>query len=509
MDRLTIALPVDRGPVNLFTSPSLPDGIIELVYDKLLAPSPYVEEPGPWLAEKASMIDPSTWEVKVRSDVLWHDGKPFTADDVRFTFEYFRDERAVTGRYTHHVSEVPQVARVETIDETTVRFHCAYACPDLGPITLADLPIVPKHVWENVAEPRKVASLPVGTGPYKLVEYSAATGYKFVANDKYFAGKPLVGELLMPVIPEPTTTFTALKTGEIDAAIRPLPPELIEEFSGISGIGTIAPAPLEFPELRMNYERFPISSPEVRKALSLATDRKELLEVVYLGRGRAADKGYPHPDSPWTNPDLETPYKPDEARKVLESAGFTDRNGDGTREAADGKPLAFTIKVAGNEPVEGRAAELLAEQFKEVGVAAEVVRADAGTILSLFTSRDFDTYVNLITAHGVADPTQFIMSHRSGYLWKSPTLPYPEWDALFEKWKQTDTIDARTQVLFDMQTLFNAQPTSIPLVYPEDRYAFRTEAFNGWAESPGFGIVHKWSFLPSKVRERAKAVVES
>ena len=115
-------------------------------------------------------------------------------------------------------------------------------------------------------------------------------------------------------------------------------------------------------------------------------------------------------------------------------------------------------------------------------------------------SRTFDLYIDEIGAHGVADPDQFIMSNRSGYLWKSG-LPYPEWDALFDQWKQTTDIDSRKQVSFQMQDLFNRQPTSIALYYPEQNWAYRPAAYDQWAESRGFGIVHKWSFLPPAARE--------
>lgn len=146
-ERLTIALPAAvGGPLNVFVS--FQEQVSELVYDKLLAPSPYVAEPQPWLASEVRMVDPSTWDVTVRDDVRWHDGEPFTAEDVAFTFSYARD--APTGRFTHHINEIPDVTSVELLDANRVRFTCAFACPDLGPVTLADLPILPEHVWSQV-----------------------------------------------------------------------------------------------------------------------------------------------------------------------------------------------------------------------------------------------------------------------------------------------------------------------------------------------------------------------
>lgn len=501
--RLTIAVPTDQGPLNLFAGTD--EKLAELVYDKLLAPNPYVAEAQPWLAEEVRAVDASTWEVTVRGDVMWHDGEQFSADDVVFTFQYFRE--APTGRWTHHVNEIPDITEVTAIDADTVRFACAFPCPDLGTITLADLPIIPRHVWEGVTNPSQATALPVGTGPYRLVAYDSVGGYRFEANDDYFGGRPQVDELVMPVIKDPSTTFTALRTGEIDAAARPLSPELLDEFRSSDVIDVATTAPLQLLELRLNYERAPFDTPAFRRALSRAVDRQQILDVVALGQGRPATSGYPHPDSPWTKPDLSTPTDRPGAVEALDGLGYLDSDGDGVREAS-GRPLAFTVKVNGNEPTHVRAAELVAEDFAAVGVEVRIETIDAAALAALFQSRDFDLSIGTIGAHGVADPTQFIMSHRSGYLWNAPEIPYPEFDVLFERWQAQTTVEGRTEVMFAMQDLFNRQPTSIPLVYPDEHWAFRPERFSGWVEAPSYGIVHKWSFLPIEVSRGADAVTQ-
>jgi peptide/nickel transport system substrate-binding protein len=191
-------------------------------------------------------------------------------------------------------------------------------------------------------------------------------------------------------------------------------------------------------------------------------DRQQLLDVVALGRGRPAVQGYPPPDAPFANPELSTPYDAPAAAAMLDAMGLRDGDGDGVREGAAG-PLAFTINADGGAPAAVRAAELVAEDLREVGVGAAVGGLDAGSLADLATSREFDMMISAIGPHGVADPTQFVMSHRSGYLWRAPTLPYPEWDALFERWRTTTTVEDRLAALGEMQTLFNRQPTSIPL----------------------------------------------
>ncbi|MGH3945638.1 MAG: ABC transporter substrate-binding protein [Pseudonocardiaceae bacterium] len=502
-DQLRIAVAEDFGPLNILNQSD--DPLTFLVYDRLVAPSPYAEDPQPWLATEVRNVDPKTWMISLRKDVTWHDGEPFTADDVAFTIDWFK--RVPSGTYSHHITTVPHIAQVEVLGTHELKLTCGFNCPFLGSVTLAHVPMMPEHIWSTVEDPERYDELPVGTGPYRLVSHQPGQSYRFEANRDYFAGEPLVNELLMPIIPSPTTTFTALQTGEIDAATQFLPPELVDQFRNSDDITVVTTSALQFPELRINFQRAPFDNPEFRRALSAAIDRNELHEAVWLGSGRTADRGYPHPDSPWTNPNLRTVYEPQTARRILDDLGLRDTDDDGVREGPGG-PLSYTIYVDGSVPIRVRATQLVTEQLREVGIGATVQTLDTGALSDLLDSKDYDIYVNNITAHGVADPTQFIMSHFSGYLWKLPDVPYPAFEALVEEWKAMETIEAAAAVGFRMQELFNSQPTSIPLHYPSGEQAYRPEAFDGWVESPGYGIVHKWSLLPREVARKAGAIIE-
>ncbi len=164
--------------------------------------------------------------------------------------------------------------------------------PELGTVTLADLPILPEHVWSTIdpAKAKEVTDLPVGTGPFKLVDYSPTSGYRFEANTNYFAGTPTVGELVMPVIADSSAAFTALSSGQIDAADRALTPELVDRFTASSDIGVITVAPLSYPELKLNFTREPFAQADFRAALNLAVDRDQILDIVGLGQGRPAPR---------------------------------------------------------------------------------------------------------------------------------------------------------------------------------------------------------------------------
>ena len=494
---LTIAIPDDPGSaLNIWSANQAFDPLIDLVYDKLLAPSPYVDDPMPALAESVTQVDPSTWEVTVRSGVTWQDGQPFTADDVRFTYEYFRD--GVPNRYTHHTNDAPDIESIESTADRTLRFHCAYACPELGPVTFADLPILPRHIWGSVAEPARFGGLPIGTGPYRLVELAAGQYLRFEGNAGYFLGKPTVDELVVTIARDQGATFAALQSGEIGIAARNVPPELLDDLAARPGVKVVSTTPLTSVMVRLNYRRPPFDEPRFREALSLAIDRQALVDTILLGTGRPGTRGYPHPESPWTSPDLATPYDPARAGRLLGELGYRDTDGDGVREAPGG-PISVVVQVTASEPARVRAAELLVGQLKVVGIDLSVKTADAGAIRSLFNSRDFDLVIEQGFAHELADPDQFIESSRSGLAW-AKELPYPEWDRLVAKWEGTTDLATRKATLFELQALFNSQPTVIPLWYPDESWAFRPAAYDRWSETRGYGLVNKWSFLPDDAR---------
>ncbi|MFC5701239.1 ABC transporter substrate-binding protein [Cohnella faecalis] len=500
VSELKIAVPGDAGPLNIYTSAASLDYLVELVFDKLYAPSPYVDQPQPWLAESAEQLDEFNWLVKIRSGIKWHDGEAFSAEDVKFTFEYYRDGPA--NRYTHHVNDTPNIKTITLEDASTVKFTCATACPTLVNVTLADLPILPEHIWKNVENPRKFTELAIGTGPYKLTEYKPEQYYKFEANKDYFMGAPTVATLNVPIIKDPTAIFNALRAGEVDVVTRSVPAELQDTFAGLPGMKIGETSPLTIVDMRVNYDKEPFSTPAFRRALALAVDRQAIVDTVLLGKARAGVKGYPHPDSPWTNPELSTPFDVAEANRILEQSKYVDGNGDGIRETTDGKALSFSLKVASTEPTHIRAAELLKKQFAAAGIEIKVEVLDAGTIGTLMQTREFDMFIAEIVPHGVADPDQFVQSHKSSYLW-TKGVAYPEMDSIIAEWEAESDLAKRKQIAFKMQTLFNNQPTSIALYYPEGRYAYKADKYDNWVKLPGYGIVNKFSFLSAEARKTA------
>ena len=173
-DSLTIAIPGYENNVTPFTisflsAPNAHD-ILTLVYDTLFW-SQNDKVPEPWLAESATpSADAKQWTVKLRSGIKWHDGVPFTADDVKFSFDYYKLFPGASGRYAHHAADTPPYDRGEIVDPQTVKLFFKAPAPSFPILPGGDLPMIPKHIWENVKEPTRYTALPIGTGPYRMTE---------------------------------------------------------------------------------------------------------------------------------------------------------------------------------------------------------------------------------------------------------------------------------------------------------------------------------------------------
>ncbi len=489
-EKLTIATEADKGnltPYSFRPPPGLHSELTNLIHDTLFL-DPYTEEPIPWLATEATPnSDATTWTVTLRDGVTWHDGEQFTAEDVAFTYDYYKEGPA--NRYSHHASEVPVIESAEALDESTVEFTCADPCPTLDLITLADLPILPKHIWENVDDPQTYTDLPVGTGPYKLADYVEDQSYRLEANEDYFLGPPTVQEIEMPIVPDPSSMFLALESGQVDTVTRNVPPELEERLGETENVELVEGDRFSSLFYIFNAESPPLDQQEFRRALDLAIDRQELVDTVLLGSGRVGSPSFMHPDSVWYE-SQEASFDPEQANTILDDAGISDSDGDGIRES-DGEPVSLSVIVSANDPQQLRTAELITQQLQEIGVELEVESLDPGTLSQRQNARDFELSSFQGVPHLIGDPTQMIESLNSLLNYSNP-----EYERLRSEWFQATTAEQQSDVLSEIQALFAEDPPAFTLYYPDTRYAYNSSAYDGWLPAEGHGIHHKWSLIP-------------
>ena len=460
-------------------------------------PSPYLGDARPWLAKAIvpEGTDGRRWRIQLRDGVRWHDGQPFTANDVVFTLRYYRD--GTPNRWTHHVSDNPKLTTIEPIDRLSLRVGCEVPCPLFDRVTAADLVMLPAHLWRSVKQPHLYRGPLIGTGPYRVVELVPGRFLRLEANRDYFGRAPRVDRLTISIIHNPATAFAALCAGELDLVASPVPPELVGSLARRPGLAVTQGAnkPLNAVEMRVNFDRAPFSDPEFRRAIALAIRPQEILQRVALGQGVTGP--FPAPASPWTEPGLrQLGNDPAGAAAILDAKGFRDRDGDGFREDPRGAPLRFSIKVSSSEPLHQRAAQVITRQLKAVGLRVRVEGVDPARAQALYSTRQFDLLIADVTPHNLADPDQLMESVLYGYLWRGGRS-YPEMEARIKEWRAASTAEARTRAGFALQELHSKAPVTLMLYYPLSHYAYRPAAYDRWRAVPGMGVFHKWSLIGS------------
>ncbi len=487
--------------------------LVSLVYDSLFW-SQVKEDPEPWLAESAEPnADFTQWTVTLREGVTWHDGKPFTADDVAFSFDYYAGQVGAAGRWGHHVYDVPKYASSEVVDATTVRISYAMPAPAFKIMPGADLPILPKHLWAGVKDPKtQMTGLPVGTGPFKLVKIVPDQLYSFEANPDYFQGKPTVDRLELPVVKDPSAAFAALRTGEVASVASAVPPQLFDQFSSNEELALAKSTKFESTQLFFNARKAPLNDPRLRKAIAMAVDRQALVDTVLLGRARPGRPSFLHPDSPFAVPEGDPIAQPDldveAAKTMLDEAGFRAGAG-GMRTGADGKPLTFSVLVSSFAPEDIRAAQLIGQQVAPLGVRLEVEALDPATLRQRRQSEPgkvpgYDAYISSLEAHTHVDPDGlyyfFHSPGKKGFGGGISGYTNAAFDSLVEE-ATTAEFAPRKELLAKAQAMLAEEAPVIALWYRDGDWAYRPGAYDGWVPDPGHGIFTKRSFLPEYVEQ--------
>ncbi len=332
-------------------------------YDAELQPQPYLATS--W--DTASSGDALRLTFHLRDDVRWHDGAPTTAYDVKFTFDRIKDPQTA----------YPQASRLALYDSAvvqdsfTVTLHLKRHPGFLDPWRL--IPPMPVHLLGDVPATELKQHLfgstsPVGNGPFRFVEHRAGDRWVFEANGEFppgLGGRPHLDRLIYRHIAEPTTRLAEFLTGEVDVYLI-VAPSQVPEIVTRPGAQVITYPTRSYTFINWNGRKPLFRDPAVRRALTLAIDRRSIVENVQRGLGQVA-KG-PIPPFHWAfDAELEPlPYDPDSAAALLDAAGWVDRDGDGIRER-DGLKLSFELRTNPN-PAREDIMTLVQADLAKVGV---------------------------------------------------------------------------------------------------------------------------------------------
>lgn len=398
--------------------------------------------------------DQTTYTISLRDDVTWHDGDPFTADDVVFTIRSIQ-----TPDYASPLASSFQGVEVTKIDDYTVQFTLQqpYAL-FLNSLTVG---IAPQHVWEDI--PPKNATLaeqilrPIGTGPFKFSEISTRrktgdiTTLELVRNETYYGDRPYLNQVQFSFYPTHEEAIQALRSSRVDG-VSFLP---LQFFDDIERRGSFTTHSLTIPQyfaLFFNQNNNEIlNDAGVRAALALSVDRDMIVEEALEGQGDSIHLPIPPGVFAYHEEFGAPTYDPETARQNLEDGGWKDEDGDGIREK-DGTRLHVTITTT-DWPEYVRTAELVQKQWLEIGVESEIQSYGAGTIQqTIVRPRDYEILLFGEILPAEPDPYPFWHSTQT----RSPGLNLALFkdegvDALLEEARRTSDRDERREKYIEFQ----------------------------------------------------------
>jgi peptide/nickel transport system substrate-binding protein len=339
----------------------------------------------PALATAWRRTEPRVVEFDLRPGVVFHDGSPFTADDVVFSFG---PERVGDPKAPGHTLTRPflgTIERVEAISPLQVRIVTRTPDPLLEQ-RLAGWAgqIVCKRAYQAAASFEAWEKAPVGTGPFAVAEFKLDDRLVLKAHDAYFGGKPNVGEIVFRIVPELASRLNALSTREADI-ITEVSPDQIGSISAMPGKEVVG-GPIQNIRVIVFDKNHPVlADARIRRALALAIDRKSIVEGLYAGRTSIPPGHQNAAYGPLFMPDYPAPgFDPDRARALLKEAGYT------------GAPIPYRI-LPNYYTLQQQTAQLLIEMWRQVGLNVELqVRENVAAVTAPAEGRGIRDWSNTI-----------------------------------------------------------------------------------------------------------------
>ena len=493
---LTVSGNGDFGFPSVYTISPKGQGYMTLsyIFDTLM----WKDESGlvPYLAEDYSVSeDGMTYTFQLRKGVSFTDGTPFTAEDVKFTFDYMKE-------HPYKWVSVSMVEEASVVDEHTVeiRLNKTYN-PFLSDVA-GSLPILPKHIWENVTEPETFTEpeAAISTGPFILENYDAAAGtYTFKANEDYFYGDVQIDKLVIANV-SGGDSKEALLSGEIAAApnisykaamsLKDSP-----EYTVLEGPG------LSVTRLYFNFDEEAMAVKEIRQAMYHAVNLDEIVEKAYGGAGYAGSAGHVQPGTPWYNPDVrQYAYDVETAKKMLSEAGAADSNGDGILEY-NGEEMSYTLTFTENDE---KLAELLVSYMKAVGIELVPQSADDATVKAAISEGNFELAFNTNGSFG-GDPvflSRFAtvgadgapsVTGQGGKTWESE-----EYNKIYNESAVEQDDAKRHEQVNELQEIIAEELPCLTLYYKKAVAAYNNTIFDGFYYTPD-GISIAVPFIMNKL----------
>ncbi|MEW6622684.1 MAG: ABC transporter substrate-binding protein [Bacillota bacterium] len=445
-----------RGPGN---------AKVNYIFDKLIEK----DEKGfiPWLAEKWDILEDGTKYIfHLVEDAKWHDGEPFTADDVVFTFKYIREYLPVSPSALF--TDATFLLEVKKLSDYQVQLTLAQADANFFE-ALASVYILPEHIWSGIDKPDEFTApeAVIGTGPYILTDYDKEHGtYRYIAFDDFWGPKPAVD--VMEFIPV-SDSVLALEKGDIH--IADIPVDVLPRFQNDPNFTVMEKPGFWGYRLRFNLEKVQdFREKELRQAFAYAIDRQDLVDKTARGAAVAGSLGVLPPDHRWFNPNLPKYSRDvDKAKELLAQAGF------------DGKKLQYELLVG--EGREVRIGELIKEQLSDIGIDIKVVSTDMKTRDGRIAQGNYQL---VLVGHGgwARDPNylgvRFTGDDKGDWSDGTPGYFNAQVEELAEKLRLEQNEEIRKELTMKLQEVLAEDVPEISLYLTTGQVVFRNDVYDGW-----------------------------
>ncbi len=437
---------------------------MHLVFDSLLEK----DEDGliPWLAESWIIEDDGkTYVFNLQENVKWHDGEYLTAEDVKFSFEYFLKYPPISNSLL--IDGKPFIEEIEIISESQIKIYVTQPNATILE-SLGETRIIPMHIWENVDNPNAFTGelAVIGSGPYVLEEYNKQLGsYKFVSYDEFWGPKQSVDEIQFVPVSDETLAFNQ---GEIDIAT--IPTDLLSRYENNDEYSIIKQPAFWGYRLIFNLEKVEqFNDKEIRQAIAYAINIDDIINKVERGAAVPASAGYLPVDHIWYNSNIKKyNYDVDTARQLLDGSTFT-----------------FELLV-GNTTKEVRIAELIKLNLEDIGITVKVNSVDTKTRDSAVKDGNYQA---VIYGHGGwgGDPDSLRLIYASET--NNDSVPTSSiipgyYNNLISKlsYEQLYALEEndRKDIVFELQEIISEELPMLPLYNTTGYDIYRPEKYNGW-----------------------------
>ncbi|HDQ04958.1 MAG TPA: peptide-binding protein [Deltaproteobacteria bacterium] len=427
----------------------------------------------------------------LRRGVKWHDGQPFTARDVLYTYQVTVDPKTPTA----YAGDFLKVKKAEALDDYT--FRVTYDKPFAPALISWSSAILPRHLLEGKDITKSPLSRqPIGTGPYIFKEWVAGQKIVLVGNPDYFESRPYIDGRVTRIIPDTATMFLELRARNIDMmGLTPLQyTRQTENNLFRQNFEKYRYLAFAYTYLGYNLKHPFFADKRVRQAISYALNKEEIISGVLLGLGKPATGPYKPGTWAYNENVQKYSYNPEKARELLRAAGWTKKNKDGILEK-DGRPFSFELITNQGNETRQKCAEIIQRQLKEVGIDVKIrILEWAAFINDFINKRRFEAIILGWTVP--LDPDAFDVWH------SSKTAPQElnfisykntEVDALLEKARSTFDQKQRKKYYDRFQEIL-AEDQPYTFLYVPDELIIISKRIRGIEPAP-IGLGHnfiKW-----------------